>query len=56
MGATLVGVRMPPNELARLDDWISGQPKPQPTRPEAIRRLVADRLEPAAPASAEGDK
>ena len=39
VGATPIQVRMPPNELANLDNWISGQ-KTKQTRPEAIRRLV----------------
>ena len=36
----LIGVRLQPPNLARLDDWIAAQPGPQPSRPEAIRRLV----------------
>lgn len=36
---TLVGVRMQPDELARLDAWISDQFSGY-TRPEAIRALV----------------
>ncbi len=36
----LIGVRVPPAELAPIDKWIKAQPKPKPTRPEAIRRLV----------------
>ena len=27
-------------QLARLERWISAEPKPRPTRPEAIRRLM----------------
>ena len=38
-GAPLVGVRVPPDELADIDDWISGQREPL-SRPEAIRRLI----------------
>jgi hypothetical protein len=40
-----------------LDAWIKGQPNPQPTRPEAIRRLVKERLagEPAPAAGAAED-
>jgi hypothetical protein len=37
VGSTLVGVRLPPDELAALDTWIARQGDPQPTRPEAIR-------------------
>lgn len=32
-------VRMPPDELAALDDYVERQPD-KPTRPEAIRRLI----------------
>jgi hypothetical protein len=39
VGSTLVGVRLPPDELAALDGWIANQ-KDEPTRPEAIRRLT----------------
>jgi len=34
-----IGVRMPPGEIAKLDQWRSRQPD-LPSRPEAIRRLV----------------
>lgn len=37
-------VRMPDEELAALDEWRERQ-KPEPTRPEAIRRLVEKALE-----------
>ena len=40
VGATPLMVRVPPGELARLDEWIARQLEPRPTRPEAIRRLV----------------
>jgi hypothetical protein len=33
-------VRVLPDFVQRLDHWISKQPDPKPTRPEAIRRLV----------------
>src|SRR5271170_4458415 len=42
--ATQLAVRMPPRDLARLDAWISKQPVPKPSRPEAMRRLVAEAL------------
>jgi hypothetical protein len=42
--ATQLAVRVPPRDLARLDAWISKQPDPKPSRPEAIRRLVAEAL------------
>ena len=34
-------VRVQPPQLAQLDAWITAQPEPQPTRPEAVRRLLA---------------
>jgi hypothetical protein len=37
VGSTLVGVRLPPDELAVLDAWIAKQNDPRPSRPEAIR-------------------
>jgi hypothetical protein len=36
----LVGVRLLPEPLARLDAWIAEQPDPKPSRPEALRRLA----------------
>jgi hypothetical protein len=36
----MLGVRVQPPEMARLDEWISRQPDPKPSRPEAMRRLV----------------
>jgi hypothetical protein len=41
---TLIGVRFPRQELNPLDTWIANQPDPQPSRPEAIRRLVEHAL------------
>jgi hypothetical protein len=35
-----VVVRMHPPQLKALDDWISKQKPPFPSRPEAVRRLV----------------
>jgi hypothetical protein len=43
VGATFVGVRYPPGQLAALDTWAASQPD-QPSRPEAIRRLVDEAL------------
>src|SRR3712207_4605545 len=40
----LIGVRLQPELLIALDDWISWQPKPRPSRPEAVRRLLSARL------------
>jgi hypothetical protein len=36
----MVGVRVQPDQLARLDAWIAAQPDPKPTWPEAVRRLL----------------
>src|SRR5437763_189045 len=41
---TLVGVRLLPPNLSALDSWIAIQPEPRPSRPEAIRRLLAEAL------------
>ena len=43
VGSTLVGVRLPPTELAALDAWIAKQAEPM-SRPEALRRLVDSAL------------
>jgi hypothetical protein len=40
VGSTLVGVRLPPTELAALDMWIAKQAEPM-TRPEAMRAMMA---------------
>jgi hypothetical protein len=37
----LIGVRLQPGDLSTIDAWIAGQPDPKPTRPEAIRRMIA---------------
>src|SRR4051812_46017335 len=34
-------VRTQPDLMAALDAWIARQPEPKPSRPEAVRRLVA---------------
>lgn len=44
--ATPVMVRLQPDQLAQLDDWIEHQGEPRPSRPEAIRLILADRLTP----------
>lgn len=36
----MIGVRMEPDQLARLDAWIADHPDPKPSRPEAVRRLL----------------
>lgn len=41
---TLIGVRLLPPLLDTIDAWIAAQPDPKPTRPEAIRRLLAEAL------------
>ena len=43
VNATPVTVRVLPDQLAALDDWRRAQTD-QPGRPEAIRRLLAERL------------
>jgi hypothetical protein len=40
VGATHIGVRLPPDQLARLDAWIASLPGPKRTRPEAIRQAL----------------
>jgi hypothetical protein len=39
----LIGVRLQPDDLARLDGW-RGKQEDLPSRPEAIRRLLAKAL------------
>ncbi|MGL3210846.1 hypothetical protein [Bradyrhizobium sp. BR 1433] len=39
-GAPQIGLRLPPAELAAVDSWIAKQ-EDKPSRPEAIRRLLA---------------
>jgi hypothetical protein len=34
-----------PEMAAAIDAWIAAQPEPRPSRPEAIRRLLAEALE-----------
>jgi hypothetical protein len=43
--ATPVMVRVHPDQLAALDAWIERQPDPKPSRPEAIRRILAEGLD-----------
>jgi hypothetical protein len=40
VGSKLLGVRVPPQQLAKLTAWIEQQPEPRPTVQEAIRRLT----------------
>jgi hypothetical protein len=39
-----VNVRLLPELLDRVDKWIEAQPDPKPSRPEAIRVLLRERL------------
>ena len=39
-----VMVRFDRDQLAALDRWIEGQPEPRPSRPEAIRLLLREKL------------
>jgi hypothetical protein len=39
-GAPQIGLRLPPDNLARVDAWIAKRKEPDLSRPEAIRRLV----------------
>src|SRR5271165_1404912 len=39
-GAKSVHLRLLRDQLVSVKDWIAAQPKPRPSRPEAIRRLV----------------
>jgi hypothetical protein len=41
---TPIMVRLHADQLTALDEWIAAQGKPMPTRPEAIRQLLKDRL------------
>lgn len=43
MNATPVTVRLPPDQLAKVDAWREAQ-HDTPTRPEAVRRLVANAM------------
>jgi len=40
VGSTPINVRLPPDELAMLDVWITAQDDPKPSRPEALRQLA----------------
>lgn len=42
-----VMVRLPSSDLAALDAFIAAEPDPKPSRPEAIRRALAEWLHPA---------
>ena len=38
-------LRLAPELRAKIDAWIAAQPEPQPSRSEAIRRLLAQALD-----------
>lgn len=44
VGATQLAVRVAPDLLAEVDTFISQQPDPKPSRPEAVRRLAIEGL------------
>jgi len=44
VNATPLTVRVPPDLLADLDQFIAAEPEPKPTRPDAIRRLLGEAL------------
>jgi hypothetical protein len=53
---TLIGVRLQPPELARVDVWIAAQDD-APSRPEAIRRILDKTLpSESAPAASPASK
>ena len=39
-----IGLRLYPELDEALDAWIAKQPKPKPSRPEAIRRILGEAL------------
>jgi len=41
----LIGVRLAPDLLGQVDAWIAAHPGPKPSRPEAIRTLLRERLD-----------
>ena len=43
-GSTPILVRLQPLCIEALDAWIASQAPPRPTRPEAMRRLLAGAL------------
>lgn len=40
----MLGVRVHEPLLKSIDAWIEAQPEPKPSRPEAIRRILANHL------------
>ena len=43
--ATPIMLRLQPDQLAALDAWIAAQPNPRPSRPEAVRTILKEKLE-----------
>jgi Arc/MetJ-type ribon-helix-helix transcriptional regulator len=41
---TKIDLRLSEDLSRRIDAWIASQPEPRPSRPEAIRRLLAEAL------------
>jgi hypothetical protein len=39
-----IGLRLYPDLEALIDAWIAAQPDPKPSRPEAIRQILAAHL------------
>jgi hypothetical protein len=46
-----VTIRFQPEQLAAIDAWIARHPDPKPTRPEAVRQIVAGALGSHGPSS-----
>ena len=44
VGATNIGLRLPPAGLAPLDAYVASLSEPRPSRQEAIRNILADWL------------
>lgn len=40
-----IGVRLQPDQMEALDAWIERQSEPRPSRPEAIRQIIAAYIE-----------
>jgi hypothetical protein len=38
----MVGLRLYPDIEEALEAWISAQPEPRPSKPEAIRRILRE--------------
>jgi hypothetical protein len=51
VGATPITARVPPDQFAALDAWIARFPDPKPSRPEAVRQILAGALGSDSPSS-----